>query len=403
MPSSLQSSVSTVARFVRIRARKAWKRLRYPRTFNTPVLAQGATILLTVIYEVRFRRSNYDGFQNAPLSRRQRFWESLEERETNIELPNLPTAEEIFGTCREINERTGTWPISFSHPRNFNRLDEVPDWKNRRLKSDIVPGTRYSYSVESEYLRNYESSRFGLSHKKGGWDCYRHLEILAAGAIPVLPDAAHIPDETMVHYPKAALRSLASALPSLEKDVPIIWRESLIDFSIKNLSSSSMANYVLKAAGVGKDDTVLFLDRAVVEKPDYLSLMTLIGLKQVIPERLKMVFEVPYIYSDFNGLSRNHWGLGFGYSRVLSPDLRLSQTLAPSKADEVPDFSATADWLVVGNITRNRKLAEAALNRFDPSRTIWIHGEDAGPTAPQRSAMSQMVGTVFVRELDGNL
>lgn len=45
-------------------------------------------------------------------------------------------------------------------------------------------------------------SLFAVTFKKAGWDCMRHLEIIAAGALPVFTDIADLPAGTMAAYPR---------------------------------------------------------------------------------------------------------------------------------------------------------------------------------------------------------
>lgn len=49
-----------------------------------------------------------------------------------------------------------------------------------------VPGssTSYAFSNEAEYYADLQSSRFGITTKRSGWDCLRHYEIAANGAVP---------------------------------------------------------------------------------------------------------------------------------------------------------------------------------------------------------------------------
>lgn len=50
----------------------------------------------------------------------------------------------------------------------------------------VVPGseTRYAFSSEADYYNDLKQSRFGITTKRSGWDCLRHYEIAANGAVP---------------------------------------------------------------------------------------------------------------------------------------------------------------------------------------------------------------------------
>lgn len=76
-----------------------------------------------------------------------------------------------------------------------------------RIKSPLDPRDRstYIYTNEKWYYRQYQESFFGLTMKKGGWDCMRHYEIMAAGAMPYFMDLESCPSETMKYLPKEDL------------------------------------------------------------------------------------------------------------------------------------------------------------------------------------------------------
>jgi hypothetical protein len=49
-----------------------------------------------------------------------------------------------------------------------------------------VPGSQstYAFLSEAEYYADLRSARFGITTKRAGWDCLRHYEIAANGAVP---------------------------------------------------------------------------------------------------------------------------------------------------------------------------------------------------------------------------
>lgn len=390
-------------RWGRIRVRKGWKRLRHPRVFGTPLISDLSLIFATVRYSARFSRGNFEDFHKAPLVVRKRFWGRVSPADTKWHLSELPSRVDVLEECATINKRLGVWPISLSYPRGFNGSTKLHDWESRSLKSDIIPGAAYGYRSEVQYLANYEGAKHALTHKKAGWDCFRHLEILASGALPVLPDARFIPKETMVHYPKKALEELSSKLPTIQPELSTESQRKLYSFVSQNLSSAAMAQYILEAAQVGNADRIFFFDEALVKKPDYLSVMTLIGLKQILEHKLRVFFEVPYIYEDFESSSKSFWGLGFGYSRVLPTRYRSVPVAISHNSGGALVKPAPTDWLIVGNVTRNWVAANDMLSHFAPERTVWMHGDDRAPTASERREFRRRVSTVFIRELNGHL
>lgn len=367
------------------------------------MLSSISLLLATVRFRVRLSRGNFNGFNRAPLVVRARFWSEIKPDDTEWHLSALPSRIDVLKECVDIYEELGVWPISFSYPRGFADSTEFRNWESRSLKSDIVPGTAYAYSSEDQYLANYEGAKHALSHKKGGWDCFRHLEIFASGALPVLPDARFIPRQTMVHYPKQALEEISSKLPFLHSELSAESQNQLHTYVSHNLSSTAMAHYILDAAQGGKAERIFFFDESLVQKPDYLSVMTLIGLKKNCHDRLQVFFDVPYIYEDFQASANYFWGLGFGYSKVLPARYRSSPVSISENGEGALVQPGRSDWLIVGNVTRNWVAANAMLRHFAPERTVWIHGEDRAPTASERQKLQDRVSTVFVRELNGNL
>ncbi|MCA8981381.1 MAG: glycosyltransferase family 1 protein [Planctomycetes bacterium] len=99
---------------------------------------------------------------------------------------------------RERTRRTATLtrPISFSIPSEKLVL-RVPREKPRRFATHVqcdeayrVPWIaqhcerKYAFDTEDAYRRDLQSSLFGLTMKKAGWDCMRHYEVASNGCVP---------------------------------------------------------------------------------------------------------------------------------------------------------------------------------------------------------------------------
>jgi len=55
--------------------------------------------------------------------------------------------------------------------------------------NDIGGGfSHHKFTIEEDYYNDLSRSWFGLTCKKGGWDCLRHYEIIAAGALLLFKD-----------------------------------------------------------------------------------------------------------------------------------------------------------------------------------------------------------------------
>jgi hypothetical protein len=52
--------------------------------------------------------------------------------------------------------------------------------------ADMVPSSRtsYAFACEDVYYNDLQISRYGITTKRAGWDCLRHYEIAANGAVP---------------------------------------------------------------------------------------------------------------------------------------------------------------------------------------------------------------------------
>jgi hypothetical protein len=84
----------------------------------------------------------------------------------------------------------GMRPISFGIPEHL-ALDEVPA-KSKDFPQHVVDGevaarvgseTSYAFANEAAYYADLRSSRFGITTKRGGWDCMRHYELAASGCV----------------------------------------------------------------------------------------------------------------------------------------------------------------------------------------------------------------------------
>ena len=55
----------------------------------------------------------------------------------------------------------------------------------------------YIHAQLSEYYKAYTTALCGMTWRESGWDCMRHYKILAAGALPYMPDIEDKPNGTM--------------------------------------------------------------------------------------------------------------------------------------------------------------------------------------------------------------
>lgn len=99
-------------------------------------------------------------------------------------------------------------PISFYFPERKNhRRHNSTSKKNLIFESHIVDqeimdspifrqnsiSDRYMFDTEQDYYRNLQEARFGITTKRGGWDCLRHYKNAANGAVQCFRDYAQKP------------------------------------------------------------------------------------------------------------------------------------------------------------------------------------------------------------------
>jgi hypothetical protein len=83
------------------------------------------------------------------------------------------------------------FPISFSIPAEKIALSmpaKTDDFPVHIVDREIavkldLPQPRYPFRTEEEYYANLQRSRFGITTRRSGWDCMRHYEIAANGAV----------------------------------------------------------------------------------------------------------------------------------------------------------------------------------------------------------------------------
>jgi hypothetical protein len=149
------------------------------------------------------------------------------------------------------------YPIGFSiHPTKI--VGEVPE--KTKLVASLIPGNTatYIYHTEKDYYDDYKRSFFAITHKKGGWDCMRHYEILACGCIPLFTDLEECPPDIMTLFPKDIILQTNKIYKEIvEKGgdsvdlahqlcLKEIYIRPLLDYTRKYLTNDKLARYILE-------------------------------------------------------------------------------------------------------------------------------------------------------------
>lgn len=109
--------------------------------------------------------------------------------------------------CRILRQPKLLRKTAFSIPQS--KIFLGPSVKTKLFQTHIVdaelastlPNSKvtYSFSTENEYYRDLQTSRFGVTTKRSGWDCLRHYEIAANGAVPCFRDLVEKPASCAPH------------------------------------------------------------------------------------------------------------------------------------------------------------------------------------------------------------
>lgn len=293
--------------------------------------------------------------------------------------------------ARECHTKLGFFPISFSHP-----TVEPLSTPQHRL-SPIIPGFPYSFDSELDYTNHYTACNLAITHRKAGWDCFRHVEIGASGAVPLMPDAEDIPSYSMVHYPKETLSRIHQRVMRGGTPGPAT-RAALRAHFLRHQTTRAMAEYIIRNSQASSASRVLFIDEQLPLQADYLSVLTLVGLKEIFGSKCEVMHPVDYIYEDSQIDTANLYGRGFGYTKLLSAVLR-----SPSEPQEATTTSTSVpdprlhDLVIIGSLYRNQQAFSQALINFPNDRIVALYGEDTPPTSALTRRMRDSKATIFMR------
>jgi len=146
---------------------------------------------------------------------------------------------------------TDLLPIQFCIPKE-KILPEIPP--KTRLMSLLNPADRTTYTYyasEAVYYQQYAESYFGRTMKKGGWDCCRHYEIIAAGCLPYFENLESCPPRTLGFLPKNNLlhaRIMHDTWEQMDQRYDI-WLELMLKVqeSLRaHLTTEAMARYLVE-------------------------------------------------------------------------------------------------------------------------------------------------------------
>jgi hypothetical protein len=312
---------------------------------------------------------------------------------SELNLHRVVDSQSLQDRGTEVFRERGVFPISFSNPRRVSTLQG----QRVRFLSEVIPGEPYAFHDEDRYLQQYRESFFGLSTKKAGWDCFRHLEIAFSGSIPLVPGIGATPPGVMFAYPKS---TWAEILAELSFNGPRIPSDGLIrnlaEYSEEYLSSRAMATFMLDVLDY-QGGPVAFVDDQLDSWVDYQSIFSLIGLARVLGDSLAVPAIPDYLVSPFS-TDQNLYGRGFGYVGAL-------EGLTPSSFETVTstgirDRFDSFELVIFGQFFRDFPISGLGRQRaWDRTKLVGILGDDYPVTQGTIRRLAASGGKFFVREL----
>lgn len=278
----------------------------------------------------------------------------------------------VIGIKRTFNDKQvlPIFPISFSIPSE-KIVDKVP--VKNKLIAHIIPGklSTYIYENEKDYYKDYQNSYFAHTKKKAGYDCMRHLEILANGCIPIFENIESIPKNTMTHYPIDLLKHIyeEDLINNFDKVKYDYYANKLLEWTKINLTCVSMAKYILRKTNHEHIQNILFISEGNV---DYLRCLTLIGFKKIFGKKCHDYPKVKHIYTDYSENTKKLYGKGFSTTKIVNKHYRKTY-LTPIQNLILNHYF---DIVIYGSIHRSNIFMNLVQKVYKSNEIILLCGED---------------------------
>jgi hypothetical protein len=268
------------------------------------------------------------------------------------------------------------YPIQFAIPE-CKIIDHIP-LKDRDF-APLIPSdaSTYIYTEEADYYGDYQRSYFAYTWKKGGWDCLRHYEILANGCIPYFVDLRQSDPNTMYFLPKELILE-AMQLRGVSRG-QIDHRffnktrynqllSKMLEHTRKYLTTKAMASYILQTVDYKGGGSILYLSNDI--GPDYLRCCMLIGLKELLQDRVVDVPKIPHIYTSYPDDVKQLYGKGFSYTKIVE-DLPVDREDIENRIR-----NREFDLIIYGSVHRGLRHHDLVQEVYGPDEIIYMCGED---------------------------
>lgn len=137
-------------------------------------------------------------------------------------------------------------PISLSWP---SESLTTPNHNKTQFLATVIPGWKDSYifTNQKEYYQDYQKSYFGLTFKKGGWDCMRHYEILGNYCLPYFPDLKECPPNTLFNFPKEYILESNNLFQNFKIFYYYALLDEVFNYTKEHLTTKAMAKYLINS------------------------------------------------------------------------------------------------------------------------------------------------------------
>jgi len=151
-------------------------------------------------------------------------------------------------------------PIWFGLPDVDRFPASTPCEQKQHDFAPLVPGnlSTYIYDKEDAYYRQYADSFFGITKQKAGWECLRHYEILASGAVPFFEQLDELREKPFVLFPfpkdlvfeAMHLPGVDYANRKIDRSIFDVLRycdirDRLLDYTKQYLTTDTLADYFI--------------------------------------------------------------------------------------------------------------------------------------------------------------
>ena len=282
------------------------------------------------------------------------------------------------------------YTLSYSIP-----LNKFQDFKEKQRDwAFIDPRDRstYIYTDEQDYYDAYNTSKFAITKKKGGWDCLRHYEIIASGCVPIFLNIEKCPANTLDLNLKIMLINIKHYHLTYTEEEYLANRKALFDYTKKNLNCDIQAIRFLEKCYYPRRVLMLLGAKRINYTRELLS----IGLRNVLKDNFVDYPKNEPLYKD---CKRKLYGKGFTYSHQFEED-NIDRTDIEKKIKE-----GYFDLIIYGLMGCNegdvgdvrKKAPMWNIVKEQSSKVVFLYGGDRNQD-DEHCAYHSTLGDCFVRE-----